>query len=185
MRWAPRSNLKVFVRTSGEPLAMISAIRAAIQDVDAGQPIANLTTLDRVVASTVAQPRLVATLLGVFGALALALAILGIYGVISFNVVQRTREIGLRMALGADRGSVVRMVVARTARLSVTGVVAGTVGALALTRVLTTQLYGVQPADPLTFVIVALVLGGAALLAGYVPARRAASVDPVVALREE
>ena len=185
MRWAPRSNLKFFVRTRGEPLAMISAIRAAVHDADPTQPIANLTSLDRVVSSTVAQPRLVATLLGMFGALALALAVLGIYGVISFNVAQRTREIGLRMALGADGSSVVRMVVARTARLSATGIVLGTVGALALTRVLTTQLYGVEPADPLTFVIVALLLGGAALLAGYLPARRAAAVDPVVALREE
>jgi putative ABC transport system permease protein len=184
MRWAPRSTLKLFVRTRGNPLAMTAAIREAIREVDPNQPIAELGTLDRVVSSTVAQPRLVATLLGVFGALALALAVVGIYGVIAFNVAQRTQEIGLRMALGADQGSVVRMVVGRTARLSVTGVVIGTLGALALTRLLESQLYGVEPADPPTFVAVAAVLSVSALVAGYIPARRAAGVDPMTALRD-
>jgi ABC-type antimicrobial peptide transport system permease subunit len=132
-----------------------------------------------------AEPRFQARLLGAFAALALLLAAVGIYGVLAYNVAQRTHEIGIRMALGAQAADVLRMILRRTMVLTGTGVVIGIAGALAVTRVLTKFLFGVTPTDPLTFVAVALTLVAAALAAGLIPARRAMRVDPMIALRHE
>jgi predicted permease len=183
--FAPRSTVKLFVRTTRDPLSLAAAVRRAVWEVDPAQPISEMAALGRVVGETITRPRLFAMLLGLFSALALALALIGIYGVISYGVAQRTREIGIRIALGADRAAVLRDVVGRTARLTAAGLAAGIVGALALTRVLAAQLYGVGPTDVPTFVAVAVLLSIVALVAGYLPARRAAAVDPAIALRYE
>jgi len=142
-------------------------------------------SLDSQVEATLGSTRFLAALLGIFAAVALVLAAIGIFGVLSYAVAQRTREIGIRMALGAREGSVVRMVVRQAMTLVLTGVVVGTVAALFLSRTMTKMLFSVQPTDPVTFGSVALVLVGVALLACYVPARRATRVDPMTALRAE
>jgi putative ABC transport system permease protein len=136
------------------------------------------------IATATSQSRLVAVLLGLFAAVALSLAVMGIYGVLSFAVVQRTGEIGIRMALGADRRSVLALVLRDAAFLGAVGLTIGVVAALALTRVLRTMLFGVTTADPLTYVAMAATLGLAVLAASWIPARRAAGVDPVIALRK-
>ncbi len=180
-----RSSTKLFVRTQGDPAAMAGAVTAAIREVAPNQPIVGVSTLRQMVAGTIAEPRMFAILTAVFGAAALGLALLGIYGVISYTVAWRTREIGIRMALGAEAPSVLRMVMSWTLALTGWGVLAGVVIALLFTRVLASQLYGVSPSDPATFAVVILLLTSAALVASYIPARRAARVDPVVALRAE
>jgi ABC-type antimicrobial peptide transport system permease subunit len=180
-----RSSTKLFVRTRGDPAALAGAVTEAIREVAPNQPIAGVSTLRQLVAGTIAEPRMFAILTAVFGAAALGLALLGIYGVISYTVAWRTREIGIRMALGAEAPSVLRMVMSWTLALTGWGVLAGVLIALLFTRVLSSQLYGVSPSDPATFAVVILLLTGAALLASYIPARRAARVDPVVALRAE
>jgi len=131
------------------------------------------------------QQRMVMALLTSFAGLALVLSALGIYGVLSYSMAQRTREIGLRLALGADRGSVLRLVVGTGARLAFFGIAAGTAVALVLTRLMTDLLYGVRPADPATFGVVTILLAATSILACYIPARRAMRVDPIVALRYE
>jgi putative ABC transport system permease protein len=138
-----------------------------------------------VVARAVSHPSFDALLMGIFAALALALTSVGIYGVLSFHVARRTQEIGIRIALGAKRGSVLLMVVAQGAFLATVGIGIGLVGALALSRFLSSLLYGVKPTDPSIFIAVSLILAAVVLLASFVPARRAAKVDPMVALRYE
>jgi ABC-type antimicrobial peptide transport system permease subunit len=145
----------------------------------------NPESMERQVADSIAGKRFTMTLLGVFAALALVLASIGIYGVLSYAVGQRTREIGVRMALGAQRLDVLRMVLRDGAQMVLAGVVLGVCGALALTRLMRSMLYGVQATDPLTFIAVAALLSSVALLACYVPARRAMKVDPMHALRHE
>src|SRR5262249_46236589 len=142
-------------------------------------------TMDELVADSVARSRFVMLLLSAFAGLALALACIGIYGVMACSVAQRTHEIGIRMALGAHRNEVLRMVIGQGVRLTLLGAVLGIAGAVALTRFLSSLLYGVTTTDPLTFVGVSLLLTAVALLACYVPARRAMRVDPTVALRDE
>ena len=141
--------------------------------------------MDEVVAESVAQRRLTTMLLGIFAGAALLLAAVGIYGVIAYSVTQRIQEIGIRVALGAQRSHVLRMIVGQAAWLAAAGITLGAVGAFLLTRLMAGLLFEVQPTDPLTFAAVALVLGGVALLASYIPGRRATRVDPVVALRAE
>jgi predicted permease len=173
------------VRTGPEPTTIMPAARRIIRELDATVPIRNVQTLDDVVSAAIAPTRWSTTLLGTFAALALAMAILGVFGVLSFLVTQRTRELGIRIALGAPARSVRRLVLRRALGLVAAGLAIGVVGALMLTRFMTTLLYGVEPTDPATFAGVSAMLVGAALLASYLPARRATRVDPIVALRAE
>ncbi len=172
-------------RTSADPAVMLSALRRAIWSVDKSAPITDVGTMDKIVSESVAEPRFQAILLGSFGVLGLLLSMVGIYGVISFGVTQRTREIGLRMALGAQPANVLRMVIREGMLLAAAGIVAGIAGALALGRVLQSLLFEVKPTDPATFVCVAVALALVAAAACYIPARRAMRVDPMVALRYE
>ena len=181
----PVSQMTVVLRTSVPPTGLTDTVRSAVYAVDPNLPLSNIRTLDQIVAKSISQPRFYMTLLGIFAAVALVLAAIGIFGVLSYAVAQRTREIGIRMALGAREGSVVRMVVRQAMTLVLTGVLVGTVAALFLSRTMTKMLFSVQPTDPVTFGSVALVLVGVALLACYVPARRATRVDPMAALRAE
>jgi putative ABC transport system permease protein len=182
----PNPAMNVVVRTTAaDPLALAGAIRAELRALDPELAPGEIRPLDRVVSERVAQPRLYALLLSLFAAVALVLAAVGIFGVMSYSVAQRTREIGIRMALGAAAPAVQRLVVGRALLLTLAGLGLGTLGALALTRLLEGQLYGVAAADPATFLAAAALLAGVALLAGYLPARRATRVDPLVALRSE
>ena len=162
---------------------MAPAVRAVVRRVAPEAPVFDIRAMSARVATASSQTRFSAILLGLFAAVAVSLAVMGIYGVLSFAVAQRTGEIGIRMALGAERGRVVALVLRDAARLAVVGLVAGVAAALVLTRVLRNMLFEVTTTDPLTYVAMALVLGVAVLAAGWVPARRAARVDPVIALR--
>ena len=176
---------KFAVRTDRDPQLLTVSIREVLKEVDNNVPMANVRTMDEIVSISVAQPRLEAILLGAFGALALLLASVGIYGVLAYSVSQRTSEIGIRMALGASRASVLRMVLGQGLRLTLVGLAIGFVLALALTRVMSGMLFGISPTDPATFAAILLLLAIIALLACYLPARRATRVDPMVALRYE
>jgi putative ABC transport system permease protein len=178
-------NMELVLRTSSDPAALAGVVRNAVHEMDKDQSVADIQTLDKVVSASLAQPRLNTLLLGAFAALALLLAAIGIYGVISYSVALRTREIGIRMALGAERVDVLKLVVKHGLILALTGATIGLIGALSLTRLMSTLLYGVQPSDPPTFLAVFMVLVGVALLSSYIPARRATKVDPMVALRYE
>ena len=173
------------VRTRTDPAAMTAAVRAAVREVDSGQPITKVRTMDQVVADSVTRRRSSLMLLALFAVLALALSAVGIYGVTSYSVAQRTRELGLRVALGARPVGVLGLVLGEAGALAGSGVLLGAGGALALNRVLSSLLYGVGAADPLTFGIVAVGLLLVALAAAYAPGRRAAEVDPIAALRDE
>ena len=173
------------VRTAGDPNRALPAVRAAIHGIDQDVPVANIATMDANIANSMGQRRFAMLLLGLFAAMAVVLASIGIYGVMSYSVSQRSHEIGIRMALGAARQRVLGMVMRQGMVLVGVGVVIGLVGAIALTRVIASQLFGVRPTDPTTFILVALTLVGVAALATLIPAMRATRVDPVVALREE
>src|SRR6185503_2654384 len=164
---------------------LASAVRQAVWAVDKDQPISNVRTMDHVLATAVSRERFQTLLLALFATLALALACVGLYGVISYAVVQRTHEIGVRMALGAQPGDVLRLVINQGMLLTLIGLVLGIAGAFAVTRVMTEMLFGVTATDPLTFAGVPLVLSVIAFLACYTPARRATKVDPLGALRYE
>ncbi len=173
------------VKTTGDPLHLAATVRDQICAVDKDQPVADVRPMQAIVDEELAPRQLQATILGAFSGLALILASLGIYAVLSYAVAQRTQEIGVRIALGAQRGNVLRMVIGQGLALTLTGVAIGLGGALVLTRVFTNLLYGVSASDPATFVAVGVLLSGVALLACYIPARRATRVDPMVALRYE
>jgi putative ABC transport system permease protein len=179
------SHMTFAVRTAEEPMKSVPAMRAALRAVDRDQPATSITLMDDVIGRATAEPRFQARLLGTFAILAVALALVGTYGVLAYSVAQRTHEIGLRMALGARAAAVLWMVIRRTLILTVTGVAIGTVGAWLTTRLLTTFLFETTPTDPATFVGVALTIFIAALVAGAIPARRATRVDPLIALRHE
>jgi putative ABC transport system permease protein len=165
--------------------AISAAIRSGVHDLDPEMPIYDLSTMDQTLAESVSQPRFYMALLAAFAGLALLLAALGIYGVISYVVSQRTRELGIRIALGATRERVMGLVLRQGMMLTVAGVVIGSFGAFWVTRVISKLLYGVTTGDPMTFAAVAAVLLGVAWVASYLPARRAARVDPVIAMRAE
>ncbi|MEA2695270.1 MAG: hypothetical protein QOJ16_4657 [Acidobacteriota bacterium] len=173
------------VRTQGDPAALTAAVRREVRALDADLPIFDVSTLTQRLAASVAARRFGLLLLGAFAALALALAAVGLSGVIAYAVSERTREIGIRMALGADRGDVLSMVVGKGLAMAAAGVVVGLPVAFGLSRFLASALYGIAPSDPVTYLMIPVILLTAALLAAYVPARRATRVDPVVALREE
>jgi predicted permease len=176
------------VRTNGDPGAFVGGVRAAVRAVDSKLPVDGVKTQIEQGDETLAMERLFAKLLSLFGLLAQQLAAIGLYGVVAYSVSQRTHEIGIRMALGANRGSVLRMILKQGMSLTLIGVTLGLGAAYVLTKYLeslTTMLYGVQPRDPLTFVVTAVLLIMVALLATYIPARRATKVDPLVALRYE
>jgi predicted permease len=177
--------INVLTRTEVEPSSLASAVRGEIAALNKDQAVFNVRTMDQVVGQSVAPRRFSMMLLSVFAIVALALASIGIYGMMSYAVAQRTREIGLRMTLGAQRGNVLRLVIGQGMRLAIVGVVLGLIASFALTRTMNNLLFGVSATDPLTFVSIALLLGLVALLACWVPARRATKVDPIVALRYE
>jgi putative ABC transport system permease protein len=178
-------NVFVVARTSGDPLAVAGAVRNAIRQIDPALPVANVRPMRDVVTTALATPRLTGFLLGVFAAIALALAAVGIYGVLSYLVSQRTHEIGIRLAVGADRGQVLRMVLRQGVTLAAIGIAIGVAGAFGLTRLMQTLLYQVNPSDPATFVSVPMALVVVAIVASYVPALRATRVSPSRALRME
>jgi len=182
--WGPARGLTVVARArSGSPAALVPAIRRALKDLDAEAPVANVRTMEDVVAHSMARTTFTMLLLGVAAAMALALSAVGMYGVIAYLVGQRRGEMGIRLALGADGRRVTRLVVGESAKLAATGVVIGLAGAAAVTRVMRTLLFDVSPTDPLTLGAVAMLLLAIAVAAAWVPARRAARVDPVEALR--
>ena len=176
----PSSDMTVVLKASGDPNQLIAAVRQQVKALDPDQPIYSVRTMDEIRAESVAPERLNLTLLSIFAGIALVLAIVGIYGVMSYSVTQRTHEIGIRMAIGAQPRDVFRMVIRQGMMLALIGVGIGLVGAFALTRLMTTMLFGVEPTDPATFAAIAVLLTGVALLACYVPGRRATKVDPVV-----
>ena len=180
-----RAGMSIVVRTKGDPLQLASAVRNAIWSVNRDQPIAELTTMESVLGTSVARQKLLAWLLGIFGLLGLLLGALGIYGLLSFAVTQRKQEIGVRSALGAPASSVMRMILGHGMALACGGVIIGTIAAALLTRQLQTQLYGITSGDPGTYVEVIVVLLATALIASWSPARRALAIDPVTAMRQE
>jgi putative ABC transport system permease protein len=175
----------VVIRTTSDPQQLISLARAKVKELDRNVPISNVNTMDKLVAQSVAQRRFGMFLVGIFAALALVLAIVGIYGVVSYSVAQRTQEIGVRMALGASAADVLKLVLKNGMTLAFIGVGVGLAGAFAATRLMVALLFEVKPTDVATFAIVSVGLIVVALLACYVPARRAMKVDPLVALRYE
>jgi putative ABC transport system permease protein len=175
--------MTLVVRTAGEPTAMTEAIRNAVLQIDKEQPIAKVRTLAQSLSTSIAQRQFSMLLLGVFAAVALGLAAVGIYGVLSYAVAQRTHEIGIRLALGAGGREIFKLIVGQGMKLALVGVAAGALGALALTRLMSGLLFSVSPADPWTFASIAALLLAVALLACWLPARRAMKVDPLIALR--
>jgi putative ABC transport system permease protein len=173
------------VRTTREPASVSSAIRQQVFAVDKSMPVYEVSTMDQLLSNAVVQPRLNLTLLVAFAALALGLAAVGIYGVMAYSVTQRTHEIGIRMALGAQRQDVLKQVLTEGARLAAFGLALGLAGSLVATRLIATLLFGVKPTDPLTFAAVAVILASVTLAACYIPSRRATRVEPMVALRYE
>jgi putative ABC transport system permease protein len=173
------------VRTRQSPQAVVSTIAAAVRQIDPDAPLYNVATLDRILSNEVTLPRLYAVLVGVFASLAIVLAAVGVYGVVTYAVVQRTREIGIRMALGAQRRQVLQLMLRRTVAHAAAGIAIGLVAAAMLTRYLQALLFGVPPLDPMTFAGAAVMFALVAIVAAYIPARQATAVDPLVALRTE
>ncbi|MFI5126114.1 MAG: ABC transporter permease [Candidatus Acidiferrales bacterium] len=182
----PWSHLRLSLRTAGgDPMALVPAVRQRLARIDSVQPITEVQTLEQILAQSRAQSRFTVLLFGIFSGVALVLAIVGIYGVISYAVVQRTHEMGIRMALGADKKDIFRLVIGRGLKLAGIGIAIGLVAPFTLTRLMSSLLYKVSPADPLTIIGSAILFLAAALLASYIPARRASRTDPMVALRYE
>jgi putative ABC transport system permease protein len=182
---APQRNRYVFVNTGLPGMAVIRAIREEVAAIDKHQPVTSIKLMRDVIEETTAPRQFTTALLGVFAAIALLLATLGIYSVISYSIALRTQEIGIRMALGAQRSSILKMVIRKGIALTLIGAVIGLGAAFVLTRWMSSMLFGVSASDPATYVLVFLVSIGAALLACSIPARRATQVDPLVAVRSE
>jgi len=181
----PEARMSLVVRTASDPASRIRAVKDQVYAVDKDQPMYKIRTMDQVVAESQSSPRFTLIVLGIFAAVALALAAVGIYGVISYAVTQRTREIGIRIALGAKRGDVLRLVVGQGTAIAMAGVMAGLAAAFALTRLMSSLLFGVSATDPAIFGGASLFLAAVALAASYLPARRAMRVDPMISLRYE
>jgi putative ABC transport system permease protein len=181
----PLDEITVVMRSRGDPLQALAAARSVVRSLDGDLPMYDAFTLESMVDRALGQPRFYVLLLSLFACLAVVLAVVGIYGVMAYTVQQRTREIGIRIALGASRERVVGMVVRRGLALAAVGIALGSAGAWGLARVLQTLLFGVRPRDPLTFVAVAALLGAVAFVASWLPARRAARVDPLSAIRAD
>jgi len=183
---SPLDGSRTFVlRTTGDPLALAGAVRGAVQDLDRDLPITKLQAMETMIAASVAPQRFRTLLLALFAVLALVLAVIGIYGVMAYAVTQRRHEIGIRLALGAQQGDVIGLVLRQGMKLAGVGIVIGLAGAIGLTRLLRGLLFGVGPTDPLTFTALPLLLAVVAMLACYLPARQATKVDPLVALRRD
>ncbi|MEK6405682.1 MAG: FtsX-like permease family protein [Acidobacteriota bacterium] len=181
----PSGSMYLAVRTATEPSSLVGAIRHEVQELDREQPVDGVATMEELLATSLSQSRFSTLLLGVFAGVALILAAVGIYGVMAYSVAQRTHEIGIRVALGAQAGDVLNLVIRQGLTLTIAGVAIGFGAALIITRVMTSLLYGVSATDPLTFAIIPVLLTGVALAASFIPARRAMRVDPMVALRYE
>jgi putative ABC transport system permease protein len=179
----PGRKMSLVVRTTSDALAMAGAIRNEVWAMDNNLPVSNLVSMDQIIAQTVAQPKFSLLLLGIFALLALVLASVGIYGVMAYSVTQRTHEMGLRVALGAQTGNILFMVLGQGLKFTLIGVAIGGAIALMLTRVMKSLLYGVSTTDPITFIAVSCLLIAIAALACYIPARRATKMDPLSALR--
>ena len=177
--------MTVVLRTTADPLAVARDARHIVSAIDPDQPIANVNTVSALVSASIAQPRFNVLLLSAFAAVAMILAVVGVYGVMSYSVALRTREIGVRIALGGQARDIAGLIVRQGMRVALTGLAIGLVSALALGRVMTGLLFGVTAADPLTFTAAGVVLAAVALAACYLPARRAMRIDPVTALRNE
>jgi len=180
--FAPRD---LVVKTDVDPTSMAATVRNAVWEIDKDQPVSNIRTMDEILADSIARQRFSMLLLAIFAGVALVLAGVGIYGVMSYSVAQRTREIGIRMALGAQTGAVLKLAVSYGMKLVLVGIVIGLIAAFALTRVMATLLFGVTATDPTTFALISLLLVCVAAIASYIPARRATKVDPIIALRYE
>jgi len=178
-------SMALVARARENPLSLLSAVRAEVRKLDRDLPVYNIRTMDQALGSTLEHERFTVFLLIIFAAVALALAAVGIYGVMSYAISQRTREIGIRMALGARRSDVLMMVIGQGIKIAGAGILIGLVGALALTRFMETLVFGVSATDPLTYAAIALLLTLVALFACWIPARRATKVDPMIALRCE
>jgi len=181
----PSNSFNVVLRAAGNPMHVAEAVRHEVLAIDKEQPVSNVRTMEELVARSVTQDRLSAFLLGLFAALALGLAAIGIYGVMAYLVTQRTHEIGIRIALGAHQRGILQLVLEQSLRMVLLGLGIGLAASLALTRVLGNLLYEVKPSDPLIFIAVFILLLDVALIAAFIPARRASRVDPMVALRYE
>ena len=182
---SPSNTVTLVARTTTEPRAFTAAVRREVANIDHALPVSNIKFMDEIVAGTVAQPRLYALLIGIFAGLALLLAAMGIYGVMSYSVVQRTHEIGVRMALGAQRRDVMKLIVKQGMWLALVAIAIGLVLAFATTRVIQSLLFGVSSTDPVTFIGIPLLLALVMMIACYLPARKATKVDPLVAMRYE
>jgi ABC-type antimicrobial peptide transport system permease subunit len=180
---APIRGVAIVLKTQGDPLSVAEPLRQTVRAIDPNLPIAEVQSMEQITATALAGPRFAAFLLGLFATLALMLAAIGIYATISLLVAERSHEIGIRMALGAERNGILRWVLGEGLTLAGLGIAIGIAGALLLTRVLETLLYGVEAFDPLTFVAVPVILAIVAMVASFNPARRAASLDPVSTLR--
>jgi putative ABC transport system permease protein len=181
----PIFSLSIVLRTQGDPRTEISSLRSAIHDLDPNQPVEKIRTMQENISSSVTEPRFRTVLLGIFAMSALLLSVIGLYGLMAYSVSQRVHEIGIRMTLGAQKRDVMWMIVGQGMLLTLLGVGIGSAAAVLLTKLLVRFLYGVSATDPVTFAAVSLVLLVVALLACYLPARRATKVDPMIALRYE